>query len=182
MCTFVRRKEEKDSNLALAFYSYLLAEADMAGDAAWTPWPWRRRTAPRDGNAGTEGKGMRRLPDTDAAKEWAPASAGEASMAPFAPLLFTPIRCTAFKSLTKLQQGPFCFSYSRTEKKSRKKEREKDAFRIIYFITIPLKPNKISSILNGCNIYSTVYWRSNRTATDKRHSPCSLVLISAASH
>jgi hypothetical protein len=33
MCTFVRRKEEKDSNLALAFYSYLLAEADMAGDA-----------------------------------------------------------------------------------------------------------------------------------------------------
>jgi hypothetical protein len=31
--------------------------------------------------AGTEGKGTRRLPDKDAAKEWAPASAGEASMA-----------------------------------------------------------------------------------------------------
>ena len=31
--------------------------------------------------AGTEGRGMLRLPGTDAAKEWAPASAGEASMA-----------------------------------------------------------------------------------------------------
>jgi len=46
-------------------------------------------SAARRAGAGTEGKGMRRLPDTDAANEWTPASAGEASMAPFAPLLFS---------------------------------------------------------------------------------------------
>lgn len=95
MSTFLRRKEEKekDSNLVPAQISTFLRRRTWRAIRSFcgvdTLTLATTDSAARRAGAGTEGKEMRRLPDTDAANEWAPASAGEASMAPFAPLLFT---------------------------------------------------------------------------------------------
>jgi hypothetical protein len=74
--------------------------------------------------AGMQGRGARRLPDTDAAKEWAPVSAGEASMALFCDsaarllsssralrrlgddLILSALQCLKAREITR---GPFCF-------------------------------------------------------------------------
>jgi GNAT superfamily N-acetyltransferase len=106
------------------------------------------------------------LPDTDAAKEWAPASAGEASMArTCATLLFTCF-CSSpphqrrgngrliLSALQCLRARPNCkgtpyfFSYFRTGRKGANKSYNRRIFRrgetvaFRYLITIPLKTKK----------------------------------------
>jgi hypothetical protein len=70
--------------------------------------------------AGMQGRGARRLPDTDAAKECAPASAGEASMALLCDsaarllsssralrhLILSAVQCLA----REITRGPLCFA------------------------------------------------------------------------
>jgi hypothetical protein len=70
--------------------------------------------------AGVQGRGARRLPDTDAAKECAPASAGEASMALLCDsaarllsssralrhLILSAVQCLA----REITRGPLCFA------------------------------------------------------------------------